>query len=86
MTSDEAEAAQWLDERFWANLDSAQQVFLWWPKRNAETFKRMWLCKAILATSSRPVDIVHEGILARHVEIRYYNPKDFTILALRYAR
>lgn len=86
MTSDEAEAHAWLDERFWSNLRHSCTKFLWLPKRNAHTGRLMWLCDAVEATSWWIVGGLKPGFEMEHTEVRWYKPKDFTILSLRYAR
>lgn len=84
MTWDEAEAAQWLDNQFWKEFQSSQTKFCWLPKRNFETRRLMWLCKAVEAFSGHTVEV--GGGEYEFKMTRWYKPKDFTILALRYAR
>ena len=81
MTSDEAEAYSWLEERFWKNVFSSQYEFLWWPRYNAETGKVMWLCKAVKVESGW-VDHVGSGAEYEHIQTRWYKPKDFIMQRL----
>lgn len=77
MTSDEAEAAAWLEKQFWDELQTGKTVFCWKPKRNALTGRLMWLCNAVEATSGHTV-VVGGGQYNFYIT-RWYTPKDFVI-------
>lgn len=81
MTSDEAEAAAWLEKRFWKEVYDSQYEFLWRPRRNAETGHLMWLCKAVKVKSGW-VDHLGSGAKYECAQTRWYKPKDFTIKSL----
>ncbi len=81
MTWEEAEARQWLEQQFWAEFQSSQMKFCWLPKRNFETGRWMWMCKAVEALSGHTVDV--GGSEYEFKTTRWYRPKDFTTLALR---
>jgi len=81
MMYDEAVAAVELDEQFWAELQSSEIKFLWWPQHNALTGRRMWLCKAVRAFSGRVVNV--GGAEYEFTTTRWYKPKDFVIEHLK---
>ena len=80
MIWDEAEAAVDLDEQFWAELQTSEVKFLWWPQYNALTGKRMWLCNAVRAVSGR---VMYAGQSEyEFTTTRWYKPKDFVVQKL----
>lgn len=81
MTSDEAEAAAWLEEQFWKEVSSSQYEFLWWPRKNFATGQLMWLCKAVKVEGSR-VDHIGSGAKYTYTQTRWYKPKDFVMKRL----
>ena len=77
MTSDEADAYNWLENQFWDEFQSSRLVFCWRPKRNAATGKTMWLCKAVEAVSGHTIEV--SGGEYKFTTTRWYRPKDFVI-------
>lgn len=76
MIWDEAVAAVELDEQFWAEFLTSETKFLWWPQYNYLTGRRMWLCKAVRATSGvQWPDLEKHGL--SFTTTRWYKPKDF---------
>lgn len=78
MIWDEAMAAVELDEQFWAELQTSEVKFLWWPQHNALTGKRMWLCKAVRAVSGHIIEF-SDGAELKLTTTRWYKPRDFVI-------
>ena len=78
MTSDEADAAAWLDTRFWQNIFSAESKFLWWPQINALTGRRMWLCRAVCARSGT-LQATAPGVEYELICTRWYREEDYVL-------
>lgn len=81
MTSDEAEAAAWLENRFWKNVFSSQYEFLWRPRRDPVTGRLMWLRQAVKVESGY-VEHLGSGAEYEYIQTRWYKPKDFTLKSL----
>ena len=81
MTSDEAEAAAWLEKQFWKNILSVQYEFLWWPRRDATTRRLTWLQRAVKVESGN-VEHIGSGVKYTYIQTRWYKPKDFVMKRL----
>lgn len=79
MTSDEAEAAAWLDQRFWQNIFSVESKFLWWPQINALTGRRMWLCQAVCVLSGTLEEISPGVGEYELISTRWYREEDYIL-------
>lgn len=71
-----------LDEQFWEELQTAETKFLWRPRVNALTGKRMWLCWAVCAKSGRKY-YAGNGAEFGFTTTHWYKPRDFIIEKLK---
>jgi hypothetical protein len=81
MIWDEADAHSWLEQRYWDNLQSSKEQFLWRPRRNAVTGTLMWLRRAVEAKSGWVEQT--GGAELEYTQVRWYEPKDFVVLQLK---